>query len=256
MNVSTWDSLVEGKAGIYGETALTVGVFDGLHLGHQSLIAKIVQSGLIPTVITFRVNPLRVLKPSDYPGDILSIRQKIALLKELGVQNIIVIDFSLDFSTLSGREFLEIVRKNLELRYMALGINFKCGYNKDTNAEKVKFILTQHNIKVDIVEPVYWEDSIISSTRIRKAILEGNFLLASQMLGREFVLEVPDQVQYTLHEACLEKNQLHQVLPEKGNFQVTLIDGSSTHDSEMEIFHDFIRWTQADNFKAMKIVFI
>ena len=91
------------------KSAMTIGVFDGLHLGHRELISRIVRRWPNPTVVTFRENPKKVISPESYQGDIFSLKQKLAAMESLGVSRVVLIDFSENFSRLKGWEFLNLL---------------------------------------------------------------------------------------------------------------------------------------------------
>jgi riboflavin kinase/FMN adenylyltransferase len=161
------------------ETALTVGVFDGLHRGHQALIAKITAKTpkLLPVVVTFRTNP----KGQPF---ILGFDQKMALLDSLGVGLGVYIDFSPDFSTISGEAFWQLLNRHLRPRYAALGANFHCGYRRGTDARGFKVLAEQSGVTAEIIPPVLEGGLPVSSSRIRAALLAGNTAEAELLLGR------------------------------------------------------------------------
>ncbi|MDR1903315.1 MAG: adenylyltransferase/cytidyltransferase family protein, partial [Treponema sp.] len=121
-------------------SAMTIGVFDGVHRGHQALIREVVERGPFPTVITFKQNPKSILNPQSYTGDIFSLRQKLECFEALGVERTILIDFSDNFSKLKGQEFIDILKKRGNLVFLIIGRNFRCGYKLDTDAARVKAI--------------------------------------------------------------------------------------------------------------------
>jgi riboflavin kinase/FMN adenylyltransferase len=176
------------------KASVTIGVFDGVHRGHRALIERIVshntgnvqgsaQDGLlgsVPVVITFRENH----KGGKSAGNIQSFSQKAAMLESLGVQILLVIDFTESFKRIAGIEFLETLFKRCNIGFFAVGSAFRCGYRLDTDAAAIQKFFAARDIPVEII-PEVMEDSIpISSSRIRAAIASGNIQLAEAMLGR------------------------------------------------------------------------
>ncbi|MDR0450826.1 MAG: FAD synthetase family protein [Treponema sp.] len=173
--------------------ALSIGVFDGVHRGHQKLIEKIVlqgrKNGLIPTVVTFRQNPRGVLAPASWHGDIYSLRQKLAVLESLGVEEAVLIDFSGNFSKMSGKEFADLLQKRRKIGYLAVGANFRCGYRQDTGAERLGELFSPAT-KFEARPPLAAGGPPVSSSRVRRAISEGNMGLAAELLGRPFAVDL------------------------------------------------------------------
>ena len=158
--------------------ALTIGVFDGLHRGHQALITKITQKApeFLPVVITFRNNPKQT-------EDIISFEEKMALLDGFGIALAVIIDFSQYFSKIKGRVFLETLNKYLCPAYIGLGVNFHCGYNRDTDAETFKALALGLGIEAEIIPPVMEGGLPVSSSRIRAALKKGKTEEAALLLG-------------------------------------------------------------------------
>jgi riboflavin kinase/FMN adenylyltransferase len=180
------------------KASVTIGVFDGVHRGHRALIERIVSHNTgsaqgnaqgiaqdsaqdsVPVVITFRENH----KGGKSAGNIQSFSQKAAMLESLGVQILLVIDFTESFKRIAGIEFLETLFKRCNIGFFAVGSAFRCGYRLDTDAAAIQKFFAARGIPVEIV-PEVMEDSIpISSSRIRAAIASGNIQLAEAMLGR------------------------------------------------------------------------
>jgi len=188
MQQISWDELAalyrENSLELTGgkRTALTIGVFDGLHRGHQALIAKVTGKapGLLPAVITFRNNP----KKPEKIEDIISFEEKITLLDSFGIALAVIIDFSEHFSKINGRAFLEALNKYLCPAYIGLGGNFHCGYQRDTDAQAFKALAESLGITTEIVPPVLEGGIPVSSSRIREALRALRYEEASLLLGR------------------------------------------------------------------------
>jgi riboflavin kinase/FMN adenylyltransferase len=167
-------------------TAITIGVFDGIHRGHRALIDKIVNKAplLVPTVLTFRENPKKNTRSEAFEGDILEYGDKLRLFDELGVALCVVIDFSADFCKLNGREFFGLVYRFLRPAYAAIGSNFHCGFGRDTDAGAFRLLGNERGVEVEIVPPVLEKGLPVSSSRIRAALRAGNREEAELLLGR------------------------------------------------------------------------
>ncbi|MDR0375275.1 MAG: FAD synthetase family protein [Treponema sp.] len=192
MQTLDWDDFINGVASDASVTgaanppsAMTIGVFDGVHRGHQSLIRKVVEHGSCPTVITFRENPKQTLAPQTYAGDIITLHEKLIIFERMGVKKTILIDFSDDFRCLKGREFIEVLIYQGNLRFLVVGYNFRCGCCLDTDAQAVKSITAEHGVACEVVEPIMFRGERVSSSRIRAALRAGDWVKAAAFLGRE-----------------------------------------------------------------------
>ena len=121
MRVVTWASVMDGTDPVSTHTSATIGVFDGLHLGHRALVSRVVarSPGLVPAAFTFTDNPKKTTRPNRFSGCLFSLDQKLAALEDAGIQLCVLIDFSGNFSKLAGSEFvstLEIGRASCRER--------------------------------------------------------------------------------------------------------------------------------------------
>jgi riboflavin kinase/FMN adenylyltransferase len=190
MDIVNWNDL-EHRPPDPRPAALTIGVFDGVHRGHQALIGKITAKApkLLPVVVTFRENPKKIARPGSFEGDITGFEEKIALIRGYGAELCVIIDFSRDFSTIDGRSFLEALDRFLNPAYIAVGTNFRCGYRRDTGALAFKTLGNDRGIEVEIVDPVMEGGFPVSSSRIRAALREGKSAEAETLLGRRAMEE-------------------------------------------------------------------
>ena len=194
---------------------MTVGVFDGVHRGHRALIERVLtfDPRALPVIITFRQNHKK--RNPAYPGDINSFRQKIALFESLGISLVVAADLNVSFRHMGGAEFLGLLRERGNMRFLAVGSNFRCGYHLDTDASGIKDMNAREWIPTDIVETLTEDGEVISSSRIRKAIFQGKLGEAQAMLSRPHILDLGDGA--------------GQVLPPPGSYGVKFHerDGSS-----------------------------
>ena len=175
------------------ETALTIGVFDGVHQGHQSLIAKLNQKaaaeGLDSGVVTFQHHPRLVLKPQSRITRLTSLQERITLLERVGVKYIVPLSFTPDISQLSAREFVELLRRYLRVRALVIGPDFALGSGKKGDAPALTALGEELNFTVEVVPPVVLNGEAVSSTAIRNALAEGDVKKAGEFLGRHFSLK-------------------------------------------------------------------
>jgi riboflavin kinase/FMN adenylyltransferase len=185
MTILSWDELAGKGRGLFqGKTAATIGVFDGVHRGHQVLLQKVVTSGHEPIVVTFKNHPRSVVAHRKDPGLLITVEERLAIFEKEGIQAVILIDFSKKFSILSGSAFLRALWENAFPAYMAIGSTFHCGYRGAVDAAEVARINAEKGVRTEIVEPVLEEGLPVSSSRIREALAAGDVALAERMLGR------------------------------------------------------------------------
>lgn len=192
MNLVSWERFIAGQVPFRRPIAATIGVFDGVHRGHVALLSRVVshRGSHAATVFTFRENPKALTRPRAFEGNIFTLDQKLRVFRELGVDFVVLIDFSGDFGKLSGKEFVGFLRDRGKLRYLAIGSDFRCGYGLDTDAVALRGLNAADGIPTDIVPPVEEEGVPISSSRIRTAITTGDLVEAAVLLGRNFVIDL------------------------------------------------------------------
>src|SRR6185436_3154858 len=184
------------NAEIQRPTVLTLGVFDGLHLGHQLIVRTVVERaralGAVPTVITFDPHPRAVLHPESAPPLLQTFDQKIEALGVLGIEQTIVIHFDEAFSRIRAEDFLrEVVKDRLQAREVYLGRGFAFGHNREGNIELLRKISSKLGFIADEVPEVGLRGQRVSSSRIRELLLRGQVNLARRMLGRPYGVEGP-----------------------------------------------------------------
>jgi riboflavin kinase / FMN adenylyltransferase len=219
MRVLSWEELVGGA--LSGRPfAATIGVFDGLHIGHRELVKRVLgREGLSSAVLTFEENPKRILSPSTHQGELSTLDQKLGLIESMGADFSVLIDFSGDFSKLPGRRFLSILRESGELRFLAVGSDFRCGRSLDTDARAIGSFCEEHSIGVELIQAVRWAGHPVSSSRIRKAVLDGRLEDAASMLGRPYEIDLRGAVFYSEGSATPRGAQAR---PPRGIYEASL----------------------------------
>ncbi len=175
-----------------GPLHLALGVFDGVHIGHQAVIARAVDAarkdGGKAFVVTFSPHPIRVIAPEKAPASLLAtLDEKAAVVKELGVEGLLVIHFDMAFAKMDAEEF---VRKLLaaDVRTIAVGEDWRFGSKRSGDVAMLRRMGGELGFQLEAVPPVMWDGERISSTRIRQAIRDGNFDAVEEMLGRPYEL--------------------------------------------------------------------
>jgi riboflavin kinase/FMN adenylyltransferase len=204
---------------------MTIGVFDGVHRGHAALVSRVASRGPNPTVVTFRENPKKILSPHRYEGDIFSLEQRLSALEGLGAVRVILIDFSEEFSTINGWDFINLLEDQGGAVFLAVGSNFRCGYRHETGAELIKQRNALKGIPTEIVQPVMDKTGPVSSSRIRAALAAGDLTGAGDLLGRKPELDLSgirglpfarDEKKGLVYDAA----SFHRITPPDGTYPV------------------------------------
>ena len=184
---------IEELGGLKGPIVLAAGTFDGLHLGHQALIRRATQEasdcGGTAVVMTFDRHPAALLRPEKTPKLLTRNNEKIALMEGMGVQALLMLEFTRELAGVPARNFIaSLVSSASPLRAVCVGREWFFGKGGEGNVALLKELGVEHNFSVIQIDPVMVEDSPISSTRIRTAIAAGDFEQAAACLGRPFLL--------------------------------------------------------------------
>lgn len=176
-----------------GPLFLAIGVFDGVHLGHQAVISTSArhaqEAGGTPVVVTFDPHPARILRPDKAPRLLTATQHKIALIRELGVEHLLVLKFDRQFADTPPEDFiLELVRNARPLREICVGHEWSFGKNRAGNLALLQRLGHEHGFDVVGIPPVEMEGAVVSSTAIRRAVAEGDLTRAAKMLGREYTI--------------------------------------------------------------------
>ena len=192
MTILGWDDLLARRPPLDRPVRLSVGVFDGLHVGHRRLLADITAgpSGLLPLVITFSRSTVFLRSADPFPGSILSFAQKMERIGSLGVGAAVVIDFSEEMSNLSGEAFVRLLKENLTIQKIVVGQNFRFGKKRTSGTDDLKEMLSATGIEVLVTEPVLFGGSMVSSSRIRAAIRGGGLSEAREMLACRHAIDL------------------------------------------------------------------
>jgi riboflavin kinase/FMN adenylyltransferase len=183
-----------GSLSMEGESALTIGFFDGVHRGHQAVIGRAVgvgrQQGIRTVAVTFDRHPLETLSPGKTPKLLTTLRRKAALIEELGVDVLFVLEFTEEVSRWSAEEFVDsVVVRGLRARHVAVGANFTFGHRAGGNLRVLAELGAARGFTAEGVSLVKVDGRPVSSTSVREALAEGDLGWPERALGRRHVVE-------------------------------------------------------------------
>jgi riboflavin kinase/FMN adenylyltransferase len=174
-------------------TWLTIGSFDGVHLGHQQLIRKLNTqahlSGAESIVLTFHPHPAVILRGKNGAFYLTTQQEKIEYLDELGIDIVITHPFTRELSQSSARDFVSYLEEHLGFTQLWVGYDFALGKGREGDVPYLKQLGTTLNYHVHVIEPVNVDGKTVSSSQIRKLVIEGNVEKASHLLGRPYRLQ-------------------------------------------------------------------
>ncbi|PZR72297.1 MAG: hypothetical protein DLM73_13600 [Chthoniobacterales bacterium] len=176
-----------------GPLFLAIGVFDGVHLGHQAVISTSArhakEAGGTPVVVTFDPHPAKVLRPQDAPHLLTATQHKIGLIRDLGVAHLLVLHFDQQFAATAPEDFVrQLVTHSRPLREICVGHEWSFGKNRAGNLALLKKLGSTLHFDVIGVQEVKVNGEVVSSTAIRRAVADGDLIKATQMLGREYTI--------------------------------------------------------------------
>lgn len=233
-------------------TGLSIGSFDGLHLGHRELLTKLVKGcanqNYVPGVISFS-RPLPSIKHSaDYMGDVSTLNQRLEIFEELGIQFAIIIDFDEAFASTTGTDFLNILVNACNMKLISEGIDFRFGYKGATDVSAIKYFAQNHQLSTIFVDQIIYkegtaEEERVSSSFIRQMVKRGFFATVQELLNRPYAIDIShiDLKQY-IHgnNINIPVNEITQVLPQEGMYSVTLVNDNIKVPAHLEISNEYM----------------
>lgn len=177
----SWEPLTE-------PSAVTIGVYDGVHLGHQRVLSKLSETGLPVVVATFREHPIRTIDPGSAPPLLTTTEQRLELFERFGVTTVALLEFDDELRNLPAEAFVEkIIVATLRARKVAVGRGFRFGYDQLGDVALLGRMGDENGFTVDDIE-IFEEGVPVRSTVIRALLREGDVAAADRMLGRAFQL--------------------------------------------------------------------
>jgi len=175
-----------------GGTALAVGSFDGLHLGHQAVVDRLLAvartDGLESAWITFDPHPRCVLDPANCPPQITTLEERLSLVRQLGVEHAIVVAFTRQLAALTPDEFMDRLLESMDLRRLVVGSDFALGRGRAGDVRWLRDHGARHGYAVELVPSYRLDGEEVHSSDVRRLVTLGEMEAASRLLGREFAL--------------------------------------------------------------------
>ena len=244
-------------------TILTIGTFDGVHLGHQKVLERLTNSAkennLESTVLTFFPHPRTILNPNKPLKLINSVKERTELLNRSKVDNLIIHPFDKNFSELDPEKYVvEILVKKLKAKIILIGYDHKFGKNRTADITDLKIYGKKYGFKVIEIKAEEISNIAISSTKIRKAISEGNISTVKKYLGYDFSLSGKivhgKSIGRTLGfpTANIEVKEEYKLLPKNG---VYLIQSVINHNKYFGMMNIGIKPTIKESSKTIEVNF-
>jgi riboflavin kinase/FMN adenylyltransferase len=183
----------EMPADLYRGGAVAIGNFDGVHRGHAALVealrAQAHAVGGPALALTFDPHPLQLLRPEQFQPVLTTVTDRAALLQAAGADHVLILDTTLELLRLNPEAFFhQVVRDQLNARVLAEGTDFRFGRNRAGNVETLAALCREAGLGLAVVPPVYWDGQVVSSSRVRAALLRGDPRAAERLLGRPYRL--------------------------------------------------------------------
>jgi len=174
------------------DTILTIGVFDGVHLGHRYLVSQLIkharEQNLLSGVVTFRQHPQELVSPQTRLPFLTDLNQRVDLLKNEGVDRVFVLSFTPELARLTAHEFVSLLKRYLKMRGLVLGHDFALGQNRAGDENMLRKLGKEMNFTVNVVRAKLVDGELASSTTIRKALAAGDMKRVHRLIGRYFGL--------------------------------------------------------------------
>ncbi len=218
-------------------TVVTIGTFDGVHIGHQKIIKHLINTGkeesLDSVILTFFPHPRMVLQKDSNIKLINTIDERSQILKDLGLDYLLIKSFTKDFSRLSAEDFVkELLVDKLHAKKVIIGYDHRFGRNRNADINDLKTYGNLYGFDVEEISVQDIDDVAVSSTKIRKALREGDVVKANSFLGYHFMLTgtvvkgkaLGRQIDYPTANILIEEN--YKLIPKQGAYIVSSkIDG-------------------------------
>lgn len=214
-------------------TVLTIGNFDGVHLGHRAMLERLIatarKAAMPAAVLTFEPHPREYFAPAEAPARLTRLREKLELLAECGVDQVYVCRFNARFASLTADEFIErVLVRGLGARHLLIGDDFRFGKGRSGDFALLQQAGVAHRFAVEAMPTIELDEERVSSSSIRAALASGNLTRAEHFLGRPFSISGRivhgDKIGRTLGFPTANVQHARQRLPLTGVYAVS-VDG-------------------------------
>lgn len=173
------------------ETGIALGSFDGVHIGHQTLIVNLIElckaKGLKSVIYTFMNHPRNLTSANGMPKKVITNEKKITILRELGIDYLVLVEFDEYQRTLPPENFIKNVLKDtLKMSHAVVGFDYRFGYKAQGDVDLLRNLTAKYEYGLSVLEPIKIQNDVISSTIIRQMIAEGQIAKANLYLGRQY----------------------------------------------------------------------
>lgn len=184
------DNIIENKE---NKNYVALGSFDGLHYGHLSLVRKTVQVAKEENgksmVFTYKNHPKTLVSPENVPKLIMDLDTKLQYLEEENVDIVVLRTFTKEFMSITAEDFIKLLCEAYNVKGIVVGFNFRFGHKNLGDVELLKKLQDKYGYKLYIIDQYNYESEVISSTRIRKSLVEGNVSKATEMLSKPYLIK-------------------------------------------------------------------
>jgi riboflavin kinase/FMN adenylyltransferase len=175
------------------ESLLTIGVFDGVHAGHRYLLSNLRQRAarrkLLSGVVTFNPHPQSVLHPSNRLPWLCDLDDRVKAFQELGIEVIAVLTFTRQVAQMSARDFMNLLKDHLKMEGIVVGPDFTLGRGREGSVSALRALGADMDFTVEVVPAFRIDGDVVSSTRIRRALLRGDMAKIKELMGHYFYLK-------------------------------------------------------------------
>lgn len=236
-------------SGISGKELLpsvaTIGFFDGVHRGHRFLIEQVCKAaaarGLASSVITFPVHPRKVMQPGFHPELLTTCDEKVALLAGTGVDYCVMLDFTLDLARLSAKQFMATLKQDYQVQALVIGYDHRFGHNRSEGFDDYVRYGRELGMEVILAQAYSTDAMTVSSSAVRRLLLEGNVSEAANCLGYHFFLNgtvvngyhVGRKIGFPTANLCV--NDSEKLVPADGVYAVYVFLGEKKHTGMLSI---------------------
>lgn len=225
-------------------SAISIGGFDGLHLGHLALLEELKQKskGMLKGVLTFYTPPAYMLSTSSKHGLISTLRLKEEKLKRLGFDFVLLVDFSSNFAKMKAENFLGLLKKYLNVGLIVVGSDFHFGHNRVHSIEDMQYFSSKLSFSFEALPPLLIDGKgqKISSSSLRASIYAGDIARVNSLLGEAFAVDLLGLTPYEVgwNGVKFRKEDVMQVLPKEGLFNAVVCFRDYSFEEKVTVFLD------------------